>query len=151
MKVTQKELSEAAGISLSKVKTDVSRGRLDMEDLREVSGYVVSHLMLGGIERVVGLLRAESVIPVGPPVGAPVGDFRGGPMDAVVHDEIDPREIIPDNDWQTPKWGEFEEEFMMGKMRTGLDRKVAERGVVSWRKEAGVEMLEREDAEGLGI
>lgn len=133
MKMTMIEVSEASGVSVGKVKMDVSRGKLDITSLRDVCGYVVACLLMQGVERVCGMVPAEAIIPVGAGVGS-------------VSDVVLCALEYPAEQWTASELAAIA--FMITSKR--MSKTVAEGQIVAARESLGVETISEDDAAELG-
>lgn len=135
MKLTMIEVSEASGVSVGKVKMDVSRGKLDIGSLRDVCGYVVACLLMQGVERVCGMVPAEAIIPVGAGAGS-VPEGKAVAVRALEH---------PAKQWTASELAAIA--FMM---KSGTSKVAAECRIVKARENLGVESISEDDAAELG-
>ena len=157
MKASIREIADAGMLSEGKVTKDLQRGKFDRENLGDVLRYVHGHrLLAGGLSvfdgMMAGCVEGESTAErYGVEVSEEYPEAPQAPVVAVATSTPPVPVVTPAADWRESKWSDFEEEFMMGRMRLGTDRKVAERGVLAMRVTACVERLGPGDAEELGI
>ena len=143
MKVTYKEISDASGVSEGKVKTDVRRSKLDTEDLRSVCGYVMANLLLCGIERVSGMVKAEAIIP------AEGSGVTWNPATGEIY-SLDEPVIVMGSEIES-RFNDFEEMVIGRIMGSGKSRKVAENQIKAMREHVGVDRLGEDHMEELGL